>query len=68
MIMAAEQATLPDVAEPLQVVGLRVDGTRVVISKHESRGVAEKAVSLMQHGTGYSKLQIEPRPNPMPKS
>jgi hypothetical protein len=66
--MTVQAESLPEVTEPVQVVGVRVDGTRVVISKHESRGVAEKAVHLMEHAGGYSILQIEPRQKPSPKS
>lgn len=67
-IMTAKIESLPEVTEAVQVVGVRVDGTRVVISKHESRGVAEKAMHLMQHGSGYSNLQIELRQDSLPKS
>lgn len=48
--MTLRTESLPNVAEPLQVVGVRIDGTRVVISKHDSRGLAEKAINLTEHG------------------
>jgi hypothetical protein len=57
--MNTETVKRPHVREAIRVVGIRIDGTRVVISHHESRTAAETATHLIQRGPEYSEILIE---------
>jgi len=41
------------------IVGIRPDGTRLVISNHHARDVAETALRLIQNRSAFSELRIE---------
>jgi hypothetical protein len=57
--MNTTDSNLAEVCEAVQVIGLRIDGTRVVISHHESRTAAERTVQLIRRSPDYSKILIE---------
>ena len=41
------------------VVGVKTDGTRVVVSRNESLETAERVLHMVQPGNGYQDIQIE---------
>jgi len=45
--------------QTFRVIGLRVNGDRVVITKQTNRKTAERIVSLMTAGTAFEELFIE---------
>lgn len=45
--------------QTFRVIGLRVNGDRVVITKQTNRKTAERIVSLMTAGTTFEELFIE---------
>lgn len=45
--------------QTFRVIGLRMDGDRVVITKQTNRKTAERIVSLMTNGTTFDELFIE---------
>jgi hypothetical protein len=42
-----------------QVIGIRANGERIVISKHASRVVAEKVIRLTQNSADFKEITIE---------
>jgi hypothetical protein len=42
-----------------RVVGVRENGDRVILTKHTSRGTAEKIVTLLTRGSMFTEVVIE---------
>jgi len=55
-------ADLEGSAEKCRVVATRANGEQVVISHHLSHQMAERAVSLMRHGSNFESMRIEDEP------
>jgi hypothetical protein len=53
-------------AEKCQIVGVKPNGERIVISNHESQQMARHALRLISHGPEFSSMVIEVI-NPLPE-
>jgi hypothetical protein len=59
-VMASNGENSAETTGKYQVIGIRANGERIVISTHSSRHVADKVINLIQNGSGFAKLTIEP--------
>jgi len=59
-VMTSDGETPAETTGKFQVIGIRASGERIVISTHSSRHVADKVINLIQNGSGFAKLTIEP--------